>query len=82
MLVLAIAMLVIPFFLALNGKDSPGMYEVAGFGAALAWAWVYYRIFRHRLLYAVYIKQRDAWIEGIPQSIMEQVTALPYPATD
>jgi hypothetical protein len=83
LLALAIAMMTIPLVLWLAGgdfSDNSALTFTAGW--LLVWAWVYYRIFRSRIVYANHIKQKDAWIQGVHPSIMEQITALPYPAAD
>jgi len=83
MLLLTTLMITIPIMLAVFGADFPIAYAAAAMGAILFWlVWWPYRIFRRRIVYAEYIKQRDAWLQGVHQSIMEQITALPYPAAE
>jgi len=82
-LLLAISMMVIPLVVWYAiGTFSRDLGLVFTVGWLLCGVWVYYRIFRRRIVYAEYIKQSDVWIQGVHQSVMEQITALPYPAAE
>ena len=75
---IAIALIAIVLVLTITTKrESPAMMLLVCLGPLLTWAWVYYRIFRRRILWAVRIHKNDAWIEGVHQSVVDRVAEIP-----
>jgi hypothetical protein len=78
MLLLAIAMVGAPLVLDFGGADvGEGVAILAALALPLGWVWAYYRIFRSRIVWAKQIRKRDAWIEGVHQSVLHRVPVLP-----
>jgi hypothetical protein len=81
--VVGITMLVVPTYFVATRKPLLSEREdvhLVMIGLILVWIWVYYRIFRRRIIYAKYIKKRDAWIEGVHPSVLYQVPLLSDPS--
>jgi hypothetical protein len=79
MVLIALVLIVVPTSFAFSSKELVNEQAdilLVGFGVILIWTWVYYRIFRTRIIYAEYIKNRDAWIQGVDQSVLECIPPL------
>jgi hypothetical protein len=75
---IAITLIAIVLVLTITTKrESPAIMLLVGLGPLLTWVWVYYRIYRRRILWAVRINKNDAWIEGVHQSVLDRVAEIP-----
>jgi hypothetical protein len=76
-LVAGIGSLVAGFVMAISKHEGEAMIAMLVSGPCLIWGWVFYRVFRGRLLYANYIKDRVGWIENVHESILRAAPPLP-----
>lgn len=79
MLLIASALMLVPTILAFSKTkfvNERASVLLVCLGFCLLWAWVYYRIFRTRLIYAEQIKKRDAWIQGVHPSVLDHIPPL------
>lgn len=81
MLLAAISLILIPFSIVYTipaAADEIVLITLAGL--PMAYAWVYYRIFRPRIGYAKQIQKSHAWIEGVHDGVLDQLPPLPSPS--
>ncbi|HTQ38198.1 MAG TPA: hypothetical protein VMJ32_04185 [Pirellulales bacterium] len=81
MVSVASALIVVPIILAVNQRNFRAL-PLVSIGTLLLCAWVYYRIFRRKLLYAAQIVRSDAWIEDVHPSVLKCVPVLQEDSTE
>jgi hypothetical protein len=77
LILIALPMIIIPTVMALKGAESPTLFTAIAVGTGLAWVWVYYRIFRRRVIWARQIKKWDAWIPDVDPAVLALIPELP-----
>jgi hypothetical protein len=77
---IAIAMFVIPMIFRMGDSESMVKYALLASGSLLFWGWIFYRIFRRRIIWAEGIKKRDAWIPDVDPSVLALIPELPAAA--
>jgi hypothetical protein len=73
LLLIAVGLVVVPLMAEVPGGTS---FFVA-LSLPVGYAWVYYRIFRPRILWAQQIRRNDAWLEEVHESVLNSVPLLP-----